>query len=94
MSPENMNTPQWRSGFCHAEHSTRSTRAELLARLTDPIFREAIEVLWMIARNPEERRFYDERLKMELDERARLMQAREDGIEERTELQRRLRDRV
>ena len=33
----------------------------------------------MIARNPEERRLYNERLKLERDERARNLQAREEG---------------
>lgn len=35
----------------------------------------------MIAKDPEERRLYNERLKMERDERARNLQARQEGIE-------------
>lgn len=33
----------------------------------------------MIAKNPDERRLYNERLKLERDERARNLQAREEG---------------
>lgn len=36
----------------------------------------------MIARNPDERRLYNERLKLERDERARNLQAREEGRQE------------
>jgi len=36
----------------------------------------------MIAKNPDERRLYNERLKLERDERARNRQAREEGREE------------
>jgi len=49
--------------------------------LPDPVFAEATGVLEMIAKNPDERRFYNERLKMERDERARNLQALEDGLE-------------
>ena len=52
---------------------------ELIARLPDPVFAEAAGVLEMIARNPDERRLYNERLKLERDERARNLQAREEG---------------
>jgi len=33
----------------------------------------------MIAKNPDDRRLYNERLKMERDERARALQARQEG---------------
>lgn len=36
----------------------------------------------MIAKNPDERRLYNERLKVERDERARNLQAREEGRQE------------
>ena len=58
------------------------TREELLQRLPDPIFAEAVGVLEMIAKNPEERQVYDDRLKAERDERARTEQARLEGIEQ------------
>ena len=67
---------QWLYFFCRAN---KSTAEELAARLPDPVFTEATGVLEMIAKNPEERRLYDERLKMERDERARNLQAREEG---------------
>jgi predicted transposase/invertase (TIGR01784 family) len=70
---------QWLYFFCRAD---RSTASELVRRLPDPVFAEATGVLEMIARNPEDRRLYNERLKMERDERARLLQARLDGCEE------------
>lgn len=50
---------QWLYFFrCAAE----STAEELAARLPDPVFAEAAGVLEMIARNPDERRLYNERL--------------------------------
>ena len=70
---------QWLYFFCRADESTAE---ELAARLPDPVFTEATGVLEMIARNPEERRLYNERLKMERDERARNLQAREEGRQE------------
>ena len=70
---------QWLYFFRRAEQSTAE---ELTARLADPVFAEATGVLEMIAQNPDERRFYNERLKLERDERARNQQAREEGREE------------
>ncbi len=70
---------QWLYFFCRAG---KSTAEELTGRLPDPVFVEATGVLEMIAKNPEERRLYNERLKMERDERARNLQAREDGLQE------------
>lgn len=67
---------QWLYFFCRADESTAE---ELTARLPNPVFAEATGVLEMIAKNPEERRLYNERLKMERDERARNLQAREEG---------------
>ena len=58
------------------------TREELLQRLPDPIFAEAVGVLEMIAKTPEERQVYDDRLKAERDEWARTEQARLEGIEQ------------
>ena len=55
---------------------------KLVQRVPDPVFAEAAGVLEMIARNPEERRLSDARLKMERDERARILQARQEGREE------------
>ena len=72
---------QWLYFFCRADESTAE---ELTARLPDPVFAEATGVLEMIAKNPEERRLYNERLKMERDERARNLQAREEGLQEGT----------
>ena len=70
---------QWLYFFRQAGQSTAK---ELTARLPDPVFAEATGVLEMIAKNPDERRLYNERLKMERDERARNLQAREEGREE------------
>ena len=46
-------TEQWLYFFRRAG---KSTAEELIARLPDPVFAEAIGVLEMIAKNPEERR--------------------------------------
>jgi len=70
---------QWLYFFRRAGESTAE---ELVARLPDPVFAEAAGVLEMIAKNPDERRLYNERLKLERDERARNLQAREEGREE------------
>ena len=62
------------------------TAKELAARLDEPVFFEAIGVLEMIARDPEQRRLYEDRLKMERDARANidyaLYEGRERGREE------------
>ncbi|MEZ6061065.1 MAG: Rpn family recombination-promoting nuclease/putative transposase [Planctomycetaceae bacterium] len=55
---------------------------ELLALLGDPIFEEALGVLQMISRTPEERQYYDARQKFLLDEEARLLGARSEGLEQ------------
>jgi hypothetical protein len=43
------------------------------------VFDEAVRVLEMIARNPQERQLYDDRLKAERDEWARTEQAKLEG---------------
>ncbi|MCC9604080.1 Rpn family recombination-promoting nuclease/putative transposase [Stieleria sp. JC731] len=73
---------QWMHFFRFA---AKSTPEELHRQLHDPVFTEAIGVLEMIAKNPEERRFYESRLKMQRDEEARLEAAREQGIEQGVE---------
>ncbi|WP_158222640.1 Rpn family recombination-promoting nuclease/putative transposase [Rhodopirellula sp. MGV] len=70
---------QWMHFFRFAGTSTLE---ELHRTLPDPVFTEAIGVLEMIAKNPEERRFYESRLKMQRDEEARLVAAREQGVEQ------------
>ena len=45
-------------------------------------YREATEVLTMISRSPDDRRFYESRQKFLRDEQARLLQARKEGREE------------
>ena len=56
-----------------------STAEELNERLVDPVFSEAAGVLEMIAKSPEERRYYEARLKMQRDEQARLEAAEARG---------------
>ncbi|PAY19375.1 hypothetical protein CKO51_10870 [Rhodopirellula sp. SM50] len=56
-----------------------SSAEDLRQQLPDPVFVEAVGVLEMIARNPEEKRFYESRLKMQRDEKARLEAAEERG---------------
>ena len=55
---------------------------ELSKRLPDPVFAEATGVLEMIARTPEERQHYEDRLKAERDEWARITGARREGVQE------------
>ncbi len=70
---------QWLYFFRRAANLTPE---ELYHRLPDPVFAEATGVLEMIARNPEERQHYEDRLKAERDEWARTAQAKLDGLEE------------
>jgi predicted transposase/invertase (TIGR01784 family) len=70
---------QWLYFFRRAANLTPE---ELHHRLPDPVFAEATGVLEMIARNPEERQLYEDRLKAERDEWARTAQAKLDGLEE------------
>jgi hypothetical protein len=63
---------QWLYFFRRAE---KSTAKELTARLPDPLFAEATGVLEMIGKNPDERTFYNKRLKVQQDARLRYSQA-------------------
>jgi predicted transposase/invertase (TIGR01784 family) len=67
---------QWMYFFRRAEGSTVE---ELLDRLPDPVFKQAVGVLEMISRTPDQRRHYDARLKWELDENTRIQSAFEEG---------------
>ena len=70
---------KWLYFLQHAEHLDAD---ELRKLLPGAAFEEAIGVLEMIARTPEEREFYDSRLKLVRDEEARLLFARIEGREE------------
>lgn len=59
---------QWMDFFRNALGSTPEA---LKKRLSSPIFEEAIGVLEMISKTPEQRRHYDARLKWQLDENTR-----------------------
>ena len=63
-------------------NADRYSASELRNILAEPAFEEAIGVLEMIARNPEQRLAYDTRLKFQRDEAARLEFARSEGIQE------------
>lgn len=65
----------------HGSRCTNCTAEELARRLLDPIPEEATGVLEMIAKNPEERQHYEDRLKAERDAWARTEQAKLDGLE-------------
>lgn len=67
---------QWFHFFLRAYGADPAT---LLQELPDPVFAEALGILQMIQRSPEERRFYESRLKHQRDEQARLDYAREEG---------------
>jgi predicted transposase/invertase (TIGR01784 family) len=70
---------QWMYFLQNAE---KSTPRQLLSRLTDPIFRDLVEILLMIKRNPDLRYSYEMRLKAERDEQAKLLSAKLEGREE------------
>lgn len=69
---------KWLYFLKHAEHAEAS---ELVERLVDPEFEEAIGVLNMISRTPEERQLYEARIKFLHDQEAQMIAARMEGIE-------------
>ncbi len=77
---------QWCYFFRHANDASD---AELLQLLPDTVFEEAIGVLKMIARDPQQRQLYELRLKVERDARANLASAIQQGIEQGIEQGRR-----
>lgn len=72
---------KWLYFLKHAEHLDAGQLAE---RLVDEAYREAVGVLEMISRSPEDRQFYEARLKFLHDEQARLIAAKEEGRAEGT----------
>jgi predicted transposase/invertase (TIGR01784 family) len=83
---------QWAFFFRRASDLTAE---ELHASLPDEVFSEATGILEMIAKDPQQRSLYEERLKMQMDEQARLQAARAEGrAEGRTEGEARGRIRV
>ena len=67
---------QWAFFFRRASELTPK---QLIARLPGPVFREATGILEMIARDPDQRHLYNRRLKMQMDEKARLQAAIAEG---------------
>ena len=57
------------------------TAEEIRKLFPDPEFGEAVEILEMIKQTPEKMHEYSARMKLRLDESARLEYAREEGIE-------------
>ena len=55
---------------------------EINRLLPDEVFREAASVLDVVANTPEQKRFYEARLKFQRDEAARARSARDEGFEE------------
>ncbi len=70
---------KWLYFLLHAENMDAD---ELSRQLSEPAFAEAVGVLEMIARTPEDRQFYEARQKFLHDEQARLIAARQEGREE------------
>ncbi|MEM9826614.1 MAG: Rpn family recombination-promoting nuclease/putative transposase [Planctomycetota bacterium] len=70
---------KWLYFLLHAEQMEAD---ELASRLAEPAYEEAIGVLSMISRSPEERQFYEARQKFLQDERARILFARQEGLRE------------
>ena len=58
------------------------TPGELAELFEDDVYREAAGVLEMISQSPEDRQFYESRMKFLNDEEARLIAARNEGREE------------
>ena len=64
------------------KHAERLEADKLAALLRDDEYREATGVLEMISKTPDDRQFYDARMKFLHDQEARLMAARHEGREE------------
>ena len=64
------------------KHAEELEAEQLATQLVDDEFREAAGVLEMISKSPEDRQFYEARMKFLHDEEARLIAAREEGREE------------
>ncbi|MFN5588014.1 MAG: Rpn family recombination-promoting nuclease/putative transposase [Planctomyces sp.] len=70
---------RWAWFLCHADQLTSEQIHELFP---DEVFTEAAGVLEMIAQSPEELIEYNARLKAQRDDRARLLYAQQQGIEQ------------
>lgn len=70
---------KWLYLFTHAAETDPLTLANLLR---DPAYREALGVLQMISKSPEDLQYYEDRLKFLRDEQGKLLAAREEGREE------------
>ncbi len=70
---------QWAYFFSRAQDSTPE---ELIQKLPDPVFHEATGILEMISRDPDQRILYHFRRKAELDAKARLLYALNEGIQQ------------
>jgi len=70
---------KWLYFLLHAEHMDAE---DLASQLSEPAFAEAVGVLQMISRTPEDLQFYEARQKFLHDEQARLLAARQEGREE------------
>ncbi len=70
---------RWLYFLQHAEELDTDSLSQMLV---EPAYVEAAEVLEMISRSPEDRQFYESRLKFLHDEEARLIAARAEGREE------------
>lgn len=68
--------------FCFLKLAGQRDVRELATLLGDSIFEEAAGVLEMISQSPEDRQFYEARLKFLHDEETRLIAARDEGREE------------
>ncbi len=67
---------KWLYLFTHAAETDPETLAD---QLGDPPYREAIGVLQMISKSPEDLQYYEDRLKFLRDERGKLLAAEQDG---------------
>ncbi len=67
---------KWLYLFKHAAETSPETLADLLR---DPAYREALGILQMISKSPEDFQYYEDRLKFLRDERGKLLAAEQDG---------------
>lgn len=77
-----LDLPKLEQWFCFLKLAAHRDLHELPRLLGDEVFEEAAGVLEMIFQSPEDRQFYEARMKYLHDEEARLIAAREEGREE------------
>ena len=63
------------------KYAEQTNAKDLVQHLVDPEFEEAVGVLTMISKSPEDRQFYEDRMKFLMDQEGLMIAARMEGME-------------